>query len=80
MEGARRQLRSAPVAVARLHVATKEGAYAAASKAFCFQHQRSGGPLARRQDQEGDLEEEEDPWDEDAHVLVRVSACARVRA
>jgi hypothetical protein len=72
MEGARRQLRGAPVALARLHVATREGAYVAATKAFSFQHQRSGGPLPRRADQataqgEG---EEQDEWDEDQGATV----------
>jgi hypothetical protein len=82
MAGARLQLRGAPVALARLHVATREGAYVAATKAFCFQHQRSGGPLPRRADQagaEGEGEGEEDAWDEDQGATVGGPEGPRVR-
>jgi hypothetical protein len=80
MEGARRQLRGTPVAVARLHLASKEGTYVAVSKAYTFHHRRSSGPLARGldtgQDEGGGDWEEPEEEKEDARVCCAALHCA----
>jgi hypothetical protein len=59
------------VAVARLHLASKEGTYVAVSKAYAFHHRRPSGPLARglgtgQDEGEGDWEDPDE--EEEARV------------